>query len=309
MEIFQGYMVFGRGCDLLSILYQDVTINRIVYAIHCVQQLEVGDSLSQRARERVFLLMLLKNLTINILTVMKKTLIALLAMVGVAAAGTTSTITLNSAYDSPVIATSELSLENLTTIISGSDLRSALLGVTVVRNAGQEDEEKYPWSISANYWDPSNELHIYTKEAGEAVQGYADGSFSGSEGSWPTGHKLSNAFTLEGAVKGVITLGYAGDHATMELAGTAVAMSVLYEDGSVKSIYGLNTGYKYSNDSIAYLTYNSDVLATPTVTIGTDWTRDSLIAANKVALGVPEPTTATLGLLALAGLAARRRRK
>ncbi|MBR5331428.1 MAG: PEP-CTERM sorting domain-containing protein [Akkermansia sp.] len=53
---------------------------------------------------------------------------------------------------------------------------------------------------------------------------------------------------------------------------------------------------------------NSDVMATPEVTVGTDWTAQSLIASTKAVL-VPEPATATLSLLALAGLAARRRRK
>lgn len=238
---------------------------------------------------------------------MKKTIIALFALAGVAAAGTTETITLNTVNTAPIIATSELTLDSLTAIITEQNLHSALLGITVVRNAGAENEEKLPWSISANYWDTSNELHIYTKEAGENVSGYANGSFSDSS-SWPSGHKLSNAFSLEGAVKGSLTLGYAGDHATMELNGTAVVLSVLYEDGTITSIYGINTGYKYSNDGIAYLTYNSDVLQTPTIVTGTDWTRESLISANEAIL-IPEPTTATLSLLALAGLAARRRRR
>lgn len=238
---------------------------------------------------------------------MKKTLITLLALAGATFGGTTETITLNSANTTPIIATSELTLENLTTIISGQDLSSALMGLTVVRNAGQASETKLPWSISANYWSLSNELHIYTKEAGEAVSGNANGSFGDTAGSWPTSHKLSNAFSLEGAVKGAITLGYAGSDATMELEGTAVVLSVLYNDGTIKSIYGINTKYKYSDDGIAYLTYNSDVLATPTVTVGTDWTRGSLIAVTEAA-AIPEPATATLSLLALAGLAARRRR-
>lgn len=237
---------------------------------------------------------------------MKKTLITLLALAGVALGATKESITLNSANTAPIIATSELTLDNLTAIISDSDVRSTLIGITVVRNAGAANEEKFPWSVSANYWDTSNELHIYTKEAAESVSGYANASFS--DETWPTGHKLSNAFSLDGAVKGAITLGYAGDHATMELNGTAVVLSVLYDDGTIKSIYGINTGYKYSNDPIAYLTYNSDLLEAPTVTTGTDWTKDSLIATTEAVL-VPEPTTATLSLLALAGLAVRRRRK
>lgn len=237
---------------------------------------------------------------------MKKTLITLLSLAGVAVGGTKESITLNSDKTAPIVATSELTLDNLTSIISGTSVSSTLIGLTVVRNEGAENEERLQWSVAANYWSISNELHIYTKEAAETVSGNAQGSFSDST-TWPDAHKLSNAFTLEGAVKGAITLGYAGADATMALEGTAVVLSVLYDDGTIKSIYGINTTYKYSQDSIAYLTYNSDLLNTPTVTIGTDWTKDSLIATTEAA--IPEPTTATLSLLALCGLAARRRRK
>ena len=239
---------------------------------------------------------------------MKKTLIALVALCGSAMAGTTKSITLNTTNTTPIIATSELTLAQVTTIISDSTLKSALMGLTIIRNAGQDNEEQINWSISANYWAPSNELHIYEKQAGESVSGNAAASFSDSEGSWPTGHKLSNAFSLENAVSGAITLGYAGENASMDLMGTAVVFSVLYNDGTVKSIYGINSARRYSNDGIALLTYNSDVMSAPTVTTGTDWTRASLIKANEAVL-IPEPTTATLSLLALVGLAARRRRK
>ena len=240
---------------------------------------------------------------------MKKTFIALLALAGAAFAGTTETITLNSANTAPIIATADLTLENLTTIITSQDLRSGLIGLSVVRNAGAADEQTISWSVSANYWDTSNELHIYNVKAGETVSGYAAGSFNDEKVSWPQGHKLSNTFSLDNAVKGAITMAYAGANATMALEGTAVVLSVLYTDGTVKSIYGRCNGYKYSNDGIAYLTYNSDVMATPEVTVGTDWTAQSLIASTEAAVLVPEPATATLSLLALAGLAARRRRK
>ena len=103
---------------------------------------------------------------------------------------TTESITLNAANTTPIIATSELTLEQVTTIISDSSLRSALMGLTVIRNAGQENEQQINWSISANYWDPSNELHIYGTQAGESVSGNAAASFSDSEGSWPTGRKF-----------------------------------------------------------------------------------------------------------------------
>ncbi|MBE6435548.1 MAG: PEP-CTERM sorting domain-containing protein [Akkermansiaceae bacterium] len=60
---------------------------------------------------------------------------------------------------------------------------------------------------------------------------------------------------------------------------------------------------------MANITYADSLLGTPQVTTSaTSRTRDSLIAANEAVL-VPEPATATLSLLALVGLAARRRRR
>ena len=111
-------------------------------------------------------------------------------------------------------------------------------------------------------------------------------------------------------MKGAITLAYGGDNvAGAGDTGTSILISVLYEDGSMKSLYGNRSGQKWSNNSITTVTYADDLMAAPEITISnTRWTEASLTSAHKDLL-IPEPATATLSLLALAGLAARRRRK
>lgn len=68
------------------------------------------------------------------------------------------------------------------------------------------------------------------------------------------------------------------------------------------------TPYRSSNDSI---TINTDVVEYAEVYYGTelDEGEAKLVASSLASKLIPEPTTTTLSLLALAGLAARRRRK
>ncbi len=68
------------------------------------------------------------------------------------------------------------------------------------------------------------------------------------------------------------------------------------------------SSYRSSNDSI---TINTDVVEYAEVYYEQELSADSakLVASSLASKLIPEPTTATLSLLALAGLAARRRRK
>ena len=244
---------------------------------------------------------------------MKKTLIALMALTGAAFAGT-GTITLNgTTANSPIIATSELTLANLTTITSVANTNKALLGITLdggVNNETGQENDDLNWSASVGSWSGTCELRIYNKQGGEAISGNSAGSFTYNiDGGSTSTLNMKDYFSLKNAVKGAITFAYAGTHATQTAEGTAVVLSVLYEDGTIKSLYGINTGYKYSNNTPIAITYNTDLLGTPVVTTNVDWSASSLVAAHSDLLLVPEPTTATLSLLALAGLCARRRRK
>ncbi len=232
---------------------------------------------------------------------MKKTLIALLALGSAAVAAPATVSTGSTSNLDSIIATSQLTLDQLTTIVGTADLNTALIGVT--------DSASHSWSAAVSTWSTRNELLLYTKKGGEAVSGNAQATFADSE-TWLTDNDLKAYFDLEGAVKGAITLGYQGSKISGvgNYSGTAVVFSVLYDDGSVKTAYGINTTYKYSDYSIPTITYDDELMSAPVITVSTTpWTKESLISANVAA--VPEPTTATLSLLALAGLAARRRRK
>ena len=240
---------------------------------------------------------------------MKKTLITLLALAGTAFAGT-GTITLSGIdANAPIVATSELTLANLTTIVSKANTNKALLGITVDGGVDSEGVEKadYNWSASVGSWSGTCELHIYNKKGGETISGNAASSFTYSVEGSTSSFNIKNYFSLENAVKGAITFAYAGANATQAAEGTAVVLSVVYEDGTVKSLYGISSSYKYSSNTPVAITYNTDLLNAPVVTTNVDWSESSLVAAHKSLL-VPEPATATLSLLALAGFAARRRR-
>ncbi|MBR5895942.1 MAG: PEP-CTERM sorting domain-containing protein [Akkermansia sp.] len=107
--------------------------------------------------------------------------------------------------------------------------------------------------------------------------------------------------------------------------GTIAVLSVVYHDGTIKHYDGYNeglrftdngnnvsdrhfSGYQFESD---FVDYNNG----PVYNFGSYASKEAAIAAAqganaiKIAHLAPEPTTATLSLLALAGLAARRRRK
>ena len=88
-------------------------------------------------------------------------------------------------------------------------------------------------------------------------------------------------------------------------------LSVIDADNSITHITmsSANPGLTYTIDK---LSINSSAITTAYVYSAPTWTNNEVLALAETALrahNVPEPTTATLSLLALCGLAARRRRK
>lgn len=240
---------------------------------------------------------------------MKKILITLLALCGVAAA-TEQTITLSGyGYTDGFYATSVLDIEDLTSIITTKNLNTTLIGVGVAL----DNNTTHSSVLTVKSWT-NNEFHLYyNKAAGVSSSsfGYANASFSAPDGyTWPQGHALNNAFSMENAVSGALTFAFAPKAAETEVYGISVALTVAYADGSTQTIVGNAAGYSWSNNqyNATEIFYDDAYITAPTVTKTGNWTHADLVAANKAAL-VPEPTTATLSLLALAGLAARRRRK
>ena len=187
---------------------------------------------------------------------MKKTIIALLALSGLAVAAPATLTTGSDSHLDSVIATAQLTPSQLTSVVDTANLNTALIGVT--------DSANNSWSAAVSTWGARNELLLYTKKGGEAVSGHAQNTFTDSE-SWPADNDLKAYFNLDGAVMGAITLGYQGANVpgVGNYSGTAVVFSVLYNDGSVKTAYGLCSGYKYSNNSIPTITYDDELMSTP----------------------------------------------
>ena len=92
--------------------------------------------------------------------------------------------------------------------------------------------------------------------------------------------------------------------------GTAVAFTLIGNDGSVLvDSYVVADGLKSSSAGAAALTFGDSVAASYYFDGYKGGNEADMKALAGAVASIPEPTTATLSLLALAGLAARRRRK
>ena len=250
---------------------------------------------------------------------MKKTLITMMLMGGIAVgAGTqTSLDTGNTTSTKSLVITSAITLTNLDTIVDNTGTNITLLSI----KSGSGDS----WGIGVGTWNSNQILVATTAKGGEAITDSNKEAFTwyGADGTTIDAPQLNNTFdNLENAVGAAITLGYQtwrvsdDSTTTADVTGTAVVFSVRYADGSTKSIYGHKSNYANGGTHVPTMYYDSSLLDTPTITESSSrWTSSSLIAANEFVLpavsvtpSVPEPTTATLSLLALAGLCARRRR-
>ena len=248
---------------------------------------------------------------------MKKTLITLLALSGLAMGGTTTTIsshgsltTITTSDKHSLTLTSTINIDDLKAIVSGTSTNVALLGLT-----GKSNDV----SISVSSDGSNQTLRLDNTKAGNAISGAGNAfTWSNATNQSVSNSSLNSYFTLEGAVAGAITLGYNTANTpgvTDETKGTHVVFSVLYSDGNILTLYGFRSGFYYTGTHIVSVSYDSDLLNTPSIVTNTSSSnaavsKAGLIESNIAALKtIPEPTTATLSLLALCGLAARRRRK
>ncbi len=97
---------------------------------------------------------------------------------------------------------------------------------------------------------------------------------------------------------------------TAESTGATVYLTLVDSEGNLTNLYGLNGGLKGSGlGDVTSFTYNTALVRYITVdNTVLDATAAAAANMNAIKDSIPEPATATLSLLALAGLAARRRR-
>ncbi len=220
---------------------------------------------------------------------MKKTIIALLALVGVAAADT---------YELDMKA---VTFDSAATLTSGNQAMSWADGAVYETwymefKLSEVTATKYIATITAgDDSKPSNGLSVSAK-AGSITLGTGNKSVISSAGSlaFTTTDTLTFAY-YDGTA-------YLGNMTTKEYisASTGLPSTTTMTSGTSRAWSNSGTT-KIGATSIASL----DDLDIPT-----GYTLDmGKLMTTGVAQSVPEPTTATLSLLALAGLAARRRRK
>ncbi len=154
---------------------------------------------------------------------------------------------------------------------------------------------------------------------GIANNGSSTTDTTGLYGSWVKGSSsgqatetgLGSIFTSSTAWEDIdaVSLVYSYSTPTSGATTTNLALSIKYEDGTV-DIYGdTKSNVVFSGVSgfaATSVTINDDYVST--YEVSTNFTSLNDVKSMSAAL-VPEPTTATLSLLALAGLAARRRRR
>ena len=230
--------------------------------------------------------------------------------------GETKTETLTDyGYGDAFYATTTMSAAVFKDFLTVDGKWDSFLGVKVA----VDNDTTASYSVGFGSWSGRNEIHAFNTIAGESTSGKSTVSFSSvtNYDAWPSNHDFKSYFTateLAGMSNVAITLGFAPTNAETTYHGLGLVITVTFNDGSVQNIVGLAGGLKWSNAG-AYrdykateLQYESDYVTTPTVTKVADWSFTDLVNSNYKTLGIPEPTTATLSLLALAGLCVRRRR-
>ena len=231
---------------------------------------------------------------------MKKTIITLFALAGLSLA-VEPTVTLNDT-------TSSVAEKNwggtgyMLTLMSADDF-SSLITAT-------EDVSLLSFSLSdsnsVGVGLVNNTFKAVTASAGDTIPGTTYWSMN-------TFNTLTTTFS-ETVLDGISQVGIAMTYDRKDTATTGATNGIqlivytLGNDGVLSDAYTGNVGVvRWVGATISGAAINTDYFDSVDVYVG-DWTTEGVKGQLKTML-VPEPTTATLSLLALAGLAARRRRK
>ncbi|MBQ8517207.1 MAG: PEP-CTERM sorting domain-containing protein [Akkermansia sp.] len=243
---------------------------------------------------------------------MKKTIIALLALGGVAAAADTSV--LEEAYigftdfssGKAALGTMKdsitLSTEGNITTLSGVTFDTAQIAdstrdcfsITLVLDAAKIGSVREFTSLAAGYYSEAGAVGIGVN-ADRKLQGQW-----GTDGYSPDG----SAYTTEALpTKGTITLTFVTGLIAEEKQGSRIYVNA---STTFWSSDGLRTGDNNYN-TIKFNNLNDAIMQAYVHNYSLSQTQVGTLMGEIAS--IPEPTTATLSLLALAGLAARRRRK
>ncbi len=233
---------------------------------------------------------------------MKKTIIALLALAGVAAAATVSVEDSSAALRNN---DGDYALKGMTYTLEddGDLLFTANEGISFAQQIGNYTTTTVAITLDfSKITLPTEASPLLTLGASTNIGlGYSGGKLTGI---WDDNYAYYSTATLTGKT----------DSQTFVYTVSTNGTRVYHNDSAT---YWSSTGLKGAVGSVNSMTladWAVEGLESITVWSGTNAYTDtalasSAFAANNKSLGVPEPATATLSLLALAGLAVRRRRK
>ncbi len=264
---------------------------------------------------------------------MKKTIIALLALGGIAMG--VETVTINSESTGTLWTNGGTATEYVFQVVDNA----SIAGIGVTTNGGnlkkvtlQIEEGKSlttSGALQLNNRAQTNFEGVITLEAGSTLNVGGIIQFNSSNGN--TSYTTTGAITLgQGATISATSLDFVSGQTTQSLTitgtfdaeklagltastygeGTSVVTNLITLTGGVKNL-GVEQMTFSDIAALEALGYTNVgvVNAASLVTRGTYGLVYSNTGFQLMAVSVPEPTTATLSLLALAGLAARRRRR
>ncbi|MBQ9095088.1 MAG: PEP-CTERM sorting domain-containing protein [Akkermansia sp.] len=242
---------------------------------------------------------------------MKKTIIVLMTLAGIATADTVFTTNVSSdakAKDATstqsLTITEQLSV-SVDSISKGSQYTSALRPDTNIGNGGT-------WTLTFTIKNDSSTAVAFDEINLGVFLFNSDGNKQGSDVTRSIDFTLTAAddtttYTLLPQVNYVLKGNDANDTlaTTVKIGSTAIAAADQVANG-------VNVNLSSPFEMEASKSYTFNLTVTKDTDMTGEWAKGTFVGLNSITFSadpIPEPTTATLSLLALAGLAARRRRR
>ncbi len=254
---------------------------------------------------------------------MKKTLITLLALAGVACGVTLDDAMLTSTTGAAMDLDAE-GMSNLTEYTLTMNVNADAL-VATIANAAPKSQSSWIADIDVSRTN-GQALHLGPGVVIASSSNTSDatimGGYAGADGQMRgINFNVSDGSSTITYLSSIVSSAWGYDaetgtsdisSAVISMTGTAgsncsICITMKKDDGSILEYYGTTSGYSFSGvDDINGITFNTDIVESAYFfdSVSTETGIKALHAQI-----IPEPATATLSLLALAGLAIRRRRK